>query len=156
MIRPYELRDQEQVIRCIAALVNYERTLEADRVDPTPHAPWYLNDLLTRLQTQPGGILVAEADGQAVGFVALWLEREPEDCWTSLANYAYCSDLALLPDYRGRGLGRALLVEAEALARRLGAQALKIGVLARNQIAWNLFRGVGFREYEITLLKPLA
>jgi ribosomal protein S18 acetylase RimI-like enzyme len=155
MIRPYEPRDEQQVIHCIASLQHFERTLEADRVDPTDIAPRYLRDLLERFQRQPGGILIAEENGQVVGYVALWLEMQPEDYWTSLAGYAYISDLAVLPEQRGHGLGRALLAEAERLARQLGASALKINVLARNAIAWQLYRSVGFRDYEITLLKPL-
>ncbi len=155
MIRPYEPRDQEQVIQCIVSLQNFERTLEADRVDPTDITPRYLRDLLARAQTRPGGLLVAEEAGQVVGYVALCLEPEPADYWTSLAGYAYISDLVVLPEYRGRGLGRALLAEAENLARRLGANALKINVLARNTTAWNLYHSAGFRDYEISLLKPL-
>jgi ribosomal protein S18 acetylase RimI-like enzyme len=155
MIRPYEPRDQEQLISCIASLQNFERALEADRVDPAPIAPRYLRDLLARFQKQPGGILVAEEDGQVVGYVALWLEPEPEDYWTSLSGYAYISDLAVLPEHRGRGLGRALLAAAETLARQFGASALKIKVLARNATAWHLYHRAGFRDYEITLLKSL-
>jgi ribosomal protein S18 acetylase RimI-like enzyme len=155
MIRPYEPRDEAAVIHCIASLQNAERALETDRVDPTDIAPRYLRDLLVRFQTQPGGLLVAEEAGHIVGYVSLWLEPEPEDYWTSLANYAYISDLAVLPEQRGRGLGRALLAEAERLARRLGATTLKINVLARNAPAWSLYRSAGFRDYEITLLKAL-
>jgi ribosomal protein S18 acetylase RimI-like enzyme len=155
MIRPYEPRDQQQVIHCITSLQNFERTLEPDRVEPTGLAPRYLHDLLARTENQQGGLLVAEEAGQVVGYVALCLEPEPADYWTTLAGYAYISDLVVLPEQRGRGLGRALLAEAEHLARRLGANALKINVLARNSAAWSLYRSAGFRDYEISLLKPL-
>ncbi len=155
MIRPYEPHDQEQVIRCIASLQRFERALEPHLADPADMAPRHLRELLARFQKQPGGILVAEEAGQIVGFVSLWLEPEPEGYWTTLAGYAYISDLLVLPEQRGHGLGRALLAEAETLARQLGATALKINVLARNAVAWGLYHSAGFRDYEITLLKPL-
>jgi ribosomal protein S18 acetylase RimI-like enzyme len=61
----------------------------------------------------------------------------------------------VLPAYRRRGLGRALLERAVAFARGKGAKALRVGVLARNEGAARLYRSLGFGDYTIQLNKPL-
>lgn len=155
MIRPYQLADQEQVERCIIELQDFERALEDDRVEGASVARRYLLELLDTCQKQSGQLFVAEREGQIAGFVCVWLEREPESYLTSLANYAYISDLVVLPAYRRQGLGSALLAQAEAFAKEQGAPALRINVLARNEGAWALYGEAGFRDYEIRLLKDL-
>lgn len=156
MIRSYEPADQEQVERCIVDLQDFERALEPDRVEGASIAHRYLLELLDTCRKQSGQLFVAEVEGQLAGFVCVWLEREPESYLTSLANYAYISDLVVLPTYRRRGLGSALLAQAEAFVKAQGARALRINVLARNKGAWALYSKAGFRDYEIRLLKDLG
>ena len=156
MIRAYEPANQEQVERCIVELQDFERSLESDRAEGATIARRYLLELLDTCQKQSGQLFVAEVRGQVAGFACVWLEREPESYLTSLAPYAYISDLVVLPAYRRQGLGRALLSQAEAFAKEQGARALRINVLARNAGAWALYREAGFRDYEIRLLKDLG
>ncbi|HEY7356570.1 MAG TPA: GNAT family N-acetyltransferase [Ktedonobacterales bacterium] len=155
IIRPYQPADQEQAERCIIELQDFERALEPDRVEGEAVARRYLEYLLTTCQRKTGRLFVAETDGQVVGLVCLWLEREAESFLTTLAGYAYISDLVVLPAYRRQGIGSALLQQAEAFALEQGATALRIGVLAKNVAAHAAYRKAGFREYEISLLKPL-
>jgi ribosomal protein S18 acetylase RimI-like enzyme len=69
--------------------------------------------------------------------------------------YAYISDLIVLPRYRRRGIGRALLDRAEALVRSSGAKVLRGGVLAKNEPAARLYRSAGFAGYQLQLVKKL-
>ncbi|MET0280289.1 MAG: GNAT family N-acetyltransferase [Steroidobacteraceae bacterium] len=55
-------------------------------------------------------------------------------------------DLAVLPEHRGRGTGRALLAAAEALARAEGCCKLTLEVLADNVTARHLYEHLGFHE----------
>jgi ribosomal-protein-alanine N-acetyltransferase len=77
--------------------------------------------------------------------------REPDETQA----YAYGSDLVVLPAYRRRGIGRALLERAEAYARGEGARVLRVGVLAKNEAAARLYRSLGFGDCTIQLNKPL-
>lgn len=155
MIRAYQPADQGQVERCIIELQDFERALEDDRVEGASIARRYLLELLDTCQKQSGQLFVAEIDGQIAGFVCVWLEREPESYLTSLAPYAYISDLVVLPAYRRQGLGSALLAQAEAFAAQQGVRVLRINVLAKNEGAKAVYHQAGFRGYEIGLLKDL-
>ena len=156
MIRAYQPEDQQQVEQCIVELQDFERALEPDRVEGRTIARRYLQELLTTCEQKRGSLFVAEADGAVIGFVCAWLEQEPESYLTSLADYAYISDLAVLPAYRQQGYGLALLQRTEVFALEQGATALRINALAKNDAARAAYRKAGFRNYEISLLKPLG
>lgn len=70
-------------------------------------------------------------------------------------------DLAVLADWRGRGVGRALLEAAEARARQRGCCKLTLEVQDANQRARRLYESFGFADFTLAgsttrfLSKPL-
>jgi ribosomal protein S18 acetylase RimI-like enzyme len=73
-------------------------------------------------------------------------------------------DLAVLPAFQGRGIGRALLAAAEGRARARGCCKLTLEVRQDNHRARQLYFGHGFRDFELAgktyptlfLSKPLS
>ena len=57
----------------------------------------------------------------------------------------YAEALAVLPEYRGHGLGSNLLDLAEALARESGARQLSLVVASENEGAFRLYQRSGYR-----------
>jgi ribosomal protein S18 acetylase RimI-like enzyme len=55
-------------------------------------------------------------------------------------------DLAVLPEWRGRGIGRSLLAAAEDRARRCGCCKLTLEVQDDNARALGLYRSFGFSD----------
>jgi len=55
-------------------------------------------------------------------------------------------DLAVLPEYRGRGIGRRLLEAVEQNAQKLGCCKVTLEVGQDNHLAKGLYRSVGFAE----------
>jgi GNAT superfamily N-acetyltransferase len=155
IIREYTPADQEAIENCIIELQDFEHTLEPDRIEGASIVRPYFESLIDACQHQAGRIFVAEVEGKKAGFVSVPMERS-EDIISSIKDYAYISDIVLLPSYRNRGLGKALLQRAEEFARQQGAAILKIQVLARNQRAVDVYLHAGFRPYELALLKELT
>jgi ribosomal protein S18 acetylase RimI-like enzyme len=58
-------------------------------------------------------------------------------------------DLAVLPDYRGRGVGRALLQAAEDQARQKGCCKLTLEVQDDNTRARVLYQHFGFEDFVV-------
>jgi len=58
-------------------------------------------------------------------------------------------DFAVHPEFRSRGLGKALLGELEKLGRELGCCKLTLEVLANNTPARSLYRASGFVDYAL-------
>ena len=52
--------------------------------------------------------------------------------------------MGLLPEYRGRGLGRQLAVHAIRAARQMGIERIELEVFASNTAAIALYRALGF------------
>jgi GNAT superfamily N-acetyltransferase len=58
-------------------------------------------------------------------------------------------DLAVLPEFRGRGVGRALLAAVEEHARARGCAKLTLEVREDNARARGLYEQCGFRDFEL-------
>ncbi len=80
---------------------------------------------------------ILEEDGVPCGCVALERAR-PEVC--------YMERLAVLPEYRSRGLGRELACHALSLARDSGAQRVEIGIISEQQELKEWYERIGFSE----------
>jgi GNAT superfamily N-acetyltransferase len=154
-IRAYQSRDQERLEDCILELQNFEHALEPDRVEGTNIITRNREDLLDIVRQNRGQIFVAEVKAEVVGFVCVRLEHEEDEYLSTLTNYAYVSDLVVLPSHRGQGYGATLLQKAEEFARQQGMTTLKIQVLAKNQQATSVYLHAGLRPYELALLKQL-
>ena len=155
MIRDYDpARDRAAVRACFAELQDVERGLEPAMPSGDAVADAYLDFMLARCAEWDGAVMVAEEDGAVVGFICVWARVPPDDP-SEVRFSAHVSDLVVLPRFRRRGVGRALLARGEAYARERGAERLRIGVLARNQGARRLYLDSGFREVFVLLTKAL-
>ena len=160
-IRPYRREtDAETVRACFLALQDYERSLEAALPTGTAIADAYLARMFDRCAKWDGVVFVAATDGapgvsSIIGFVSVWGRVPQDEPDEPEGDYAFVSDLVVLSTFRGRGVGTALLAEAERRARSRGVATLRIGVLARNAGARCLYEKIGFADYRTQLTTPL-
>ncbi|MHC1600348.1 MAG: ribosomal protein S18-alanine N-acetyltransferase [Candidatus Methanospirareceae archaeon] len=85
----------------------------------------------------PEGFLVAEYDGEVIGFVVLVLTPEGD---------GRVFALAVDSRYRGRGVGRTLLKAAFNILRKRKIGFARLEVRVGNYIAQRLYRSMGFME----------
>lgn len=60
----------------------------------------------------------------------------------------YLAELYVVPDRRGEGIGRALMLEAMAAARRRGAGYMDLGTSEEDVAARALYESLGFDNHE--------
>ncbi|HSV72017.1 MAG TPA: GNAT family N-acetyltransferase [Methylibium sp.] len=132
-LRAAEPRDLPDLVRLIGALADYERLTHLLRA--TPEA------LGTHLfGARPvAEAMVVEVDGAVVGF-ALW--------FTNFSTFLcqpglWLEDLFVLPEHRGRGLGKALLQRLAALALERGCGRFEWSVLDWNEPSIRFYEGLG-------------
>jgi len=65
------------------------------------------------------------------------------------------SELYVLPDERGKGVGRILLTRLTAALRELGAVVLRAPVPTRNEDSLTRFRAIGYRPLQLVLQRSL-
>lgn len=84
-------------------------------------------------------VAVAQDSGRMLGFA---------QCWTS----DWIKDFVISPDFRRRGLGRALLLHVFHAFQRRGAREVALGVHADNPSgAVQLYRSLGMEVAEVRL-----
>ena|SRR2546426_11245882 len=89
-----------------------------------------------------GRFLVAGDGSEVVGFAALSF------LWTLEhgGRAAWLDELYVVPERRGLGVGRALLLASYRIAREAGAMALDLEIEKRHARAANLYRREGFKR----------
>lgn len=98
------------------------------------------------LARQPGAFsLIARLDRRPVGLA---------NCFTGYSTFAArplvnVHDLGVLPEARGRGVGKALFAAIEAEARRRGACKVTLEVLSGNEPAKSLYSSLGYGTYAL-------
>ena len=106
-----------------------------DRLRPEDRAAYW--DGVLRREHLPGVILVAERDGEVVGFAAAGPSPDPEG-----AGELFAIDLD--PDHWGSGAGRALLEAAQAELERMGFAESVLWVLPGNARARRFYERAGW------------
>jgi ribosomal protein S18 acetylase RimI-like enzyme len=149
-------RDRNDLRSCIVEMQEFERSVEPMLPCGAEMADAYVELLLNRCSGTSGRVFIAEVDQTVVGFIGVIARVAPKEPDEEATPYTYISDLVVLPTYRRRGIGSALLRHAEAYARDCGMTVLRINVLAKNQVAGQLYRTFGFSDYRIELLKRLG
>jgi len=100
---------------------------------------------------EPLHALVAEIEGRLTGFAHLLLHRST---W-AMDCYAYLEDLFVAPDWRGHGVGRALIDAVEIAAREAHATRLYWVTRHDNATAQKLYDQVAERSPFIQYRKTL-
>jgi len=92
-----------------------------------------------RARTTDGRLLVAERDGALAGAVTVFLD------WRGAqSDAASVSLLAVPPQFRGEGIGRALMAHCVAWAREEGKRRVVITVTQEMEVARDLTESMGF------------
>ena len=132
-IRPATEVDVPLILTFIRELADYERL--SHEVVATEEA---LRDSLFR-QRRFAEVLLGYADGSPAAF-ALFFHTFS----TFLGKPGiYLEDLYVKPEFRGVGIGRALLVHLAKLARERGCGRLEWSVLDWNESALGFYRSIG-------------
>lgn len=114
----------------------------------------YLNWLFRR---DVAGIWVAEEDGKIVGFVASdgnWFSKREGKVVGAI------HELVILPEYRNKGIGKALVEKVIEYFKSRGLDTAELWVGDKNTQALEFYKSLGFEEryrfnYWIRMTKPL-
>jgi ribosomal protein S18 acetylase RimI-like enzyme len=136
-----------------ALLVAAHHAYDPDRfIAPGPRTEaGYASFLASQLERPEVIVLVAEAQGEVLGYAYAGLEGQD---WMSLRGPAgVVYDLVVDPQHRREGVGRRLLDKTlEALAAR-GAPRVVLSTATQNEGARRLFAAAGFRPTMIEMTR---
>lgn len=156
--RPEDVAMREIIVKPVDFTVARDRDAFVDLLDmyaqdPMGGAQGLSEQVKTRLPTDlaawPGGVhLLAWHDGpskQAVGLLNAFMGYSTFKA-RPLINV---HDIAVLPSWRGQGVGRALLDALQAVALERGCCKLTLEVLSGNISARRAYEKFGFEDYAL-------
>lgn len=157
VISPYTPADRAAVIEGNIDLQETECKLSEFCLPGKEIAEEYLDLLLDTNEIKSGTLLVAKIDGKVVGFISCRIERDDSITTTDDLNiHGYISDAWTHPDFRNRGIFRALNRAAEEYLGRLpGIKVIKLNVLPKNTPAILAYGRAGYRIQELTYAKRI-
>ena len=106
------------------------------------------------LQDPDAFVLIAESDGEPVGYAMVQL-RGPEETWATGDRVAQLETLTVLPEHQGQGIGTALVERMHEELRRLGASHFVVSVIASNADAVRFYERLGLTTFLITYAGPV-
>ena len=102
-----------------------------------------------------GSLFLAVEDAAVVGFALCEREEGESPTWEWPRDFLSIVDLVVLPKYRRRGVGEALLRAVEHEARAREVAAVDINAAAPNEVARRFYERHGYRVDLVTYRKPL-
>jgi GNAT superfamily N-acetyltransferase len=122
--------DAAIILRCIRGLAEYERDLDAVKVSD--------DDLRAQMASAdpPFECLLAEFDAELAGFALFFRNYST---WSGRAGL-YLEDLFVFDQYRGRGVGGALMRRLAAIVTERGWARMDWAVLDWNTSAQSFYR----------------
>jgi ribosomal protein S18 acetylase RimI-like enzyme len=143
--------DFDSLIALYADMLSYENKL----CDQSINADFAQSELghgyIRQIADYVDGYLgvVYEDDDTIKGFAALRDVATIEYAHRINVKQAQIQTLVVGEEWRGQGIGRALIAECQKIAKINGYTHLKIVSLATNDRARLLYKGTGFHEQEI-------
>ena len=89
-------------------------------------------------------LIAADGSGRAIGFAELSIRNCAEDCLTD--RVAYLEGWYVAPEWRRRGVGRALVAAAETWARAQGCSEFGSDTQLDNEASAAAHHALGFTE----------
>jgi ribosomal protein S18 acetylase RimI-like enzyme len=154
-IRPAGPADVPALGRLGALLVRTHHEFDPKRfiaaTDRTEHG--YASFLATQLDEPNVVVLVAERDGDVVGYTYSGVEGRDYMSLRGPAGVLY--DIVVDPAHRGEGIGRMLLDATLAALEARGAPRAVLSTADRNESAQRLFARAGFRRTMVEMTREL-
>lgn len=98
--------------------------------------PWskeaFLNEMTTN---QHAKYIVMELGNQLIGYCGMWI----------ILDESHITNIAVLPEYRGKKYGDALMKQVFEFNRSLGVRSITLEVRITNEVAQGLYKKYGFK-----------
>ena len=98
--------------------------------------PWSLRSLMGELNNKVAHYTVLEKDGEIIGYCGMWV----------LFEEAHITNIAIRPEHRGHGYGKALLHASMRVAASFGAEMMTLEVRETNAVAQRMYDEMDFLQ----------
>jgi ribosomal protein S18 acetylase RimI-like enzyme len=156
IIRSFTVIDTSPVQSLLCQLQHHEMTLHPNRLPWNYIRETYWEWLTATVEENEGFIYVAEKEAKVAGVIIGWVDEveaiaeDPAE-W----RHGFIQDVVVSAEFRGQGIGRALVKAAEEYFVFSGVTVVRVCALANNEAAHQLYKTLDMKPYEITYEKKL-
>jgi GNAT superfamily N-acetyltransferase len=100
-------------------------------------------------------IFIAEANGEAVGYLFCKLVEREESPFTFAIRSLHIDQIGVRPAHHGKGVGTALMQQAELLAKEWDVQRIQLDSWDFNTKAHTFFERLGFSKFHFRFWRVL-
>ena len=142
---------REDLPALLALLADDDMATHPERAGPVGGLEPYL-EAFDAIAREPGGLWVAELDGQVVGTFQLMVLRHLANAGGRVAQI---ESVHVRSDLRRRGIGEAMMHFAEAEARRLGCHRVQLTSNTSRADAHRFYERLGFTASHVGFKRKL-
>ncbi len=122
-------------------IFRYMRDEDIDEVLAVEHAsfttPWSREAFYNELHNNKFAVYnVLEHEKRVIGYCGVWV----------VIDEAHVTNVAILPEYRGKKLGETMMRKLISITRDMGARSMTLEVRVTNIVAQSLYRKLGFQN----------
>jgi GNAT superfamily N-acetyltransferase len=139
----------------IAGVMALERQWEQEDIAYGNFNPMSREAYVTILEHFPTYFLVAESDGQLVGYIHASVQCDkPLEVLPAQEPYVEIEDIYVQPNFRSKDIGGALLERVFDIARQAGIERFVVGTLSKETDSiLKFYRSHGFTPWRIQFFK---
>lgn len=139
----------------IDGVIALERQWQQEEIAYGDFNPMSREDYLAILERFPAYFLVAESEGQLVGYIHASVQRDnPVEVIPPDQPYVIIEDIYVRPDFRSRDIGGALLERVFEIAQQAGIERFTVGTLSKEtDRILKFYRSHGFIPWRIQFFK---
>ena len=158
-IRHYRIEDRPFVVHCLVESQQYISSI--DNFSLCILRKRYGENMMEMLISglrEGGCILIAEIQGKNVGMISASVHNPSALEVIEMASIkrGVITELFVEADYRGKGVAIRLIEEAEHWLKSNDCQLSFLNVLSGNGRAHSLYSHLGYKEYELIMMKRLS
>ena len=113
-----------------------------------PQTDEYAVDFFESMLSDPlVRIFIAEEDGRELGYILCKLIERAENPFTLAMRYLLVDQISVRPEAQGRGAGKALIGQAEVLAKEWNVFRIQLDSWGFNAKAHAFFEKMGFEKF---------
>lgn len=152
-IREAHINDIDQLIILNKKLYENEFDLYDKTIDVSYAISEKEHDYFKNSIKNPDKFVFIAENENVAGFISGGII--PKDDFQKDIKIVLLESMFVLPDHRGKGIGKAMLLELEKWSKSKGANVIRTRVSAKNKRKIDFDEKEGFEKYEIILEKKL-
>ncbi len=150
-IRKARPRDVDALVGLWIEFMDFHTALDSGFVRAVDAADRWAAYITERIEDCCFAVLVAEIDGEVVGYVVATEIQYPPI--TTIRSYGFLQEIAVTEKHRKRGIGRRLFEAAEQWLLDRGVSRIEVKVDVLNPDSRAFWESAGFAPHTETLIK---